>query len=885
MKSFILAILTGLILFPGIAAADPAVSNSVVRETLANGMRVILLPNKLAPVATTIVMYGVGSDDDTTPGVAHATEHMLFRGTDSVSAGQLSDIAARMGAQYNAQTSNEFTLYWFKLPSAYVNVALHIEADRMTHAALRAADWATERGAIQEEIRAQESLPGYAIGLKLRSVFFNGTPFANSVGGTVDSFQKMTSDNIKNFYATWYHPNNATLIVSGDIDAGQTLKTVHALFDSIPAAMLPARAPIQVAPLAATTIEDTMDFPVGFAALSYRLPGSTDPDYAASLVLGQVFDSGRSALADLSAQHKVLAALSIANAYPETGVDFLVTIPVQGATTQNALSLVSGIVDDYRTNGVPADLIEAAKTRLIAERAFSQASISGLGFAWAEADSHRQTSPDAVYDAISQVTAADVNRVLTKYFDHTHQVSLIINAKPSSTMAHPDANAGIENVSYTPSKDEPLPEWAAIALKTPLHAPADDTNIVRHRLTNGLRIAIRQESAAPAVIVSGFIRNDPQLYAPLGKDGVSMVVSSLLPWGTTTYDRKAYQAQLDAVAASVTLGTSFSLTVPSKDFDRGMQLLADGLLHPAFDPQAFMIVKEDTLQSVIVDNALPSEKADLASRQALYPPGDPRRRDITATTVSSISLNDAKRYYRFAYRPDLAEIAVVGDVAPAQAERVVQQYFGVWKSAGKPPTFQYPNIKTKTPKAMSVTVKSATNTQSDVTLKQVLHLRGTDNDYVPLLLANTILSGEGTGSLLFANVRTRLGYVYSIDSDLSVKPEGAEFTISFASEPRNVDHAESAALAIIKQLQRSPLPLVELQRAKASLVAKRVLPLDSYSGVAEDMLSGDDGGAFARMSDRLFWSALLQTTPAQVEHAMRRIDAGRFVRVVVAPSA
>ena len=343
-------------------------------------MHVVILTNALAPVATTIMMYGVGSDDDTMPGVAHATEHMLFRGTSDLSAGQLSDIAARMGAVYDAQTSNEWTLYWFKLPSAYVDVALHVEADRMTNATISEADWATERGAIEQEIQAQASQPGYKISTKVQSAFFAGTPFANTTGGTVASFDKMKADDIKSFYRAWYHPSNATLIIAGDVDPVKTLASVHALFDKIPAGAEPAHAPIQVPPLPSTTITDTIDFPLGFGAYAYRLPGSTSPDYAPAIVLNDVFDSGRGAFADLQAEGKLLGAISFSAAFPETGVTFFVAVPNQGGDPQAALSQVQGVIDAYRANGVPPDLVAASQRRLLAQRAFGQASISGLAF-------------------------------------------------------------------------------------------------------------------------------------------------------------------------------------------------------------------------------------------------------------------------------------------------------------------------------------------------------------------------------------------------------------------------------------------------------------------------------------------------------------------------
>ena len=161
-------------------------------------------------------------------------------------------------------------------------------------------------------------------------------------------------------------------------------------------------------------------------------------------------------------------------------------------------------------------------------------------------------------------------------------------------------------------------------------------------------------------------------------------------------------------------------------------------------------------------------------------------------------------------------------------------------------------------------------------------MRRSDADYVPLLLANTILSGEGTGSLLFEELRTRRGYVYSTDSDFSVNRNEAEFSVSFASDPKNVGRANAAVVAIIKRLQSHALPAVELQRAKALLLAERVLPLDSYMGVADDMLRGARDG-YANASEGWFWAALLQTTPARMQHALRRIDADHFLRVIVEP--
>ncbi|MDB5028503.1 MAG: peptidase, partial [Candidatus Eremiobacteraeota bacterium] len=843
-----------------VQAQAPATSDGAVRATLANGMHVILLPDKLAPVATTMVAYGVGSNDDTMPGIAHATEHMLFRGTPSLSGGQLADIAARMGAEYNAFTSDQFTLYYYKLPSAYADLALRIEADRMVNASIRAADWATERGAIEQEIRAKQSQPAYKIGTKLREVFFQGTPFATASGGTIPSFEKMSSDDIRAFYRAWYKPGNATLIVAGDIDPQHMLAEIHRQFDGVPAGEAPVRKPIDVPALASTSLESTIDFPIGFGVLAYRLPGSNAPDYAASRVLSAAFSSGRSAFSDLTADGKTLGVLTLGNAFPELGASFLLAIPAKGGTPQSAQALVGGVVEEYRKTGIPDELIAAAKTRLLSEQAYAQSSISGLGFAWAEATVQQRVSPDAAYEAIAKVSADDVNRVLRTYFTPEHRLSIVITAKPSASTQKVDPSAAVEHVGFTPTVHDALPAWAQFALKAPLRAPADGSGTLMRRLPNGLHFRVRREKVAPTVVVSGFVRTSPELYVPAGKDGLGIIVDGLLPWGTASYDRKAYQAQLDAIAATAQLGTSFALKVQSKDFERGMELLADGLLHPALAKDGFDVTKASVLQNVGVANSLPKTKAELAQRMALYAAGDPRRRDTTERTIAAITLEDAKKYYRFAYRPDVTALAVVGDVDPERAANAVRKYFGDWKAVGARPTFRYPRLKGPATKAQTVTVKSPASAQSEVTLKQVFAMNRGDDDYVPLLLANTILSGEGTGSLLFEELRTRRGFVYSVDSGFQVDSRGAEFSVSFASDPKNVGRANAAVIAMIKRLQSHPLSAVELQRAKALLLAQRVLPLDSYGGVADDMLSGARVGYFGASSEKWFWDSLLRTT-------------------------
>jgi len=633
------AILAALLAFPQFAAAQSAApapkhaaETSVVRETLANGLRVVLLPDHLAPVVTTIVSYDVGDDDDTSPGIAHATEHMLFRGTNDVSAGQFADIAARMGAEYNAFTGNEQTVYYFRVPSAYVNVALRLEADRMTGATISPKAWQTERGAIEQEIRAQQSQPSYKIAHALQQRFFAGTPFATAGGGTIASFEKMTSADIARFYHTWYHPNNATLLIAGDIDSAATLQEIHKLFNPIAQKTVPQRPAITVPPLQATTLHDTLDFPIPVAALAYRLPGSNDKDHAAALLLDDIFNSGRGSLADLSASGKLLAAFNIESAFPEVGASFFAVVPAGGQQPQPALDLVSKALDDYRVNGLPHELIQAAKRDVLSETAYRAASIRGLAFAWSEALQEHHASLDEQHAAVQTLSDDDVNRVFRAYFTPEHRLTVVLDANPKSATPHVDRSAAVENVHYDSDTVEPLPAWARAALNVPLTVPHEQRTVTA-RLANGLTVTVRRETASPTLSLHGSIRMSPELYEPRGKEGVSGVTEALLTWGTTTFDRKQYAAQLEDISATAELGSRFRLKSQTSDFPKAVAILADGMLHPAFPEPGFNVSKGKAIEAFSASEKLPKTRAERAANATLYPAGDPRRRYASAASV------------------------------------------------------------------------------------------------------------------------------------------------------------------------------------------------------------------------------------------------------------
>src|ERR1700761_4488185 len=297
---------------------------SIVRATLANGLGVIIVRNKVAPGGLTSVNYLTGSQETPPgfPGTAHAQEHMMFRGSPGLTADQLADIGNVMGGNFNANTRESLTQYLFTVPAEDLDVALHLEAVRMEDVLDSAADWKQERGAIEQEVAQDLSNPSYILYSKVRSAMFAGTPYAYDALGTRPSFEKTTAAMLKKFHDTWYAPNNAILVVVGDVDPQATLTEVKQLFGGIKAKKLPARAAVHLQPAHATSFTVDTDRPNGTQMIAMRVPGLDSPDFPALELLSDVLSSRRFDLYGLVPQGKALDAEFLLDPLPEAGIAY-----------------------------------------------------------------------------------------------------------------------------------------------------------------------------------------------------------------------------------------------------------------------------------------------------------------------------------------------------------------------------------------------------------------------------------------------------------------------------------------------------------------------------------------------------------------------------------
>jgi len=812
--------------------------SDVTRYTLPNGLRVVIVRNDLAPVVTVQENYLVGGDETPAgfPGMAHAQEHMAFRGCADLSADQIAAIYAQLGGDNDADTQQNITQFFETVPSQDLDVALRADADCMRDIADSQAQWKQERGAIEQEVSRDLSNPTYKFLVRMNRDMFAGTPYEHDALGTRPSFDATTGAMLKSFQEKWYAPNNAILVITGQVEPVKTLETIKQLYGSIPRKNVPPRPEIHLKPVKAEHFTLPSDYPYQISIVAYRMPGTDSRDYAASRVLSDVLASQRADIYGLVPEGKALdAGFEVGETYRKAGAAFAYAAIPTNANAANIEQSLQTILGHYVKNGLPPDLVEAAKRSEVASFEFERDSIPGLASLWSQAvAAEGRNSPEQDVEAIQDVTVQDVNRVARQYLLPQNAIVATLVPEPSGQAVASKGFGGVEKVTATPTKPVPLPQWAEPLTKT-VAVPKWNLHPVESTLPNGIQLIVETESLTPTVTITGEIRHEPALEVPPGQEGVASVLDGLFSYGTTTLDRLAFQKALDDIAANESAGTSFQLQVLKQFFSRGLQLLTENELNPALPAEAFKVVQQQTADSVAGLLKSPDYRANRALLEGLLPPGDPELRQATPQKISSLTLEDVQTYYRQTFRPDLTKIVVIGDISPEEAKQEITRWFGSWNATGPKPEVDLPSVSSNKPTAS--VVPDATRVQDQVTLAEELPINRFDADYYPLQLANHILGGGFYATRLYRDLREKTGYVYNVDEALDAGRTRTSFSISYGADPVNVAKARALIEQDLTAMQTAAPSSGEMQQARSMLLRQLPLGEASESQIAEGLLA------------------------------------------------
>ena len=426
-QTFARTLLTGAAL--AAALAPPALANPF-QTTLANGMKLIVKEDRRAPSVVHMVWYRAGAMDEPegVSGVAHVLEHMMFKGTKAVGPGEFNQRVAALGGRDNAFTSKDYTAYFQQVPPAHLDTVMALEADRMQNLELTDEAFAREIEVVKEERRLRtDDQPRALVYEQLMATAFQAHPYRRPVIGWMPDLQAMQAEDARTWYRRWYAPNNAWLVVVGDVDHQEVFRQAEQHYGAVAARALPARRistePAQRGPRSAV-VRAPAELP--YLAMAWQVPALRDPaadrEAYALQVLAAVLDGHDGARLNRHLVRDARLAVSAGAGYDGSGrgpaLFYLDGVPAPGHTMDELEAALRTELQRIRDTGVSAAELARVKTQAVASRVYKRDSLMGqameIGFLEAAGLSWRDE--ERLLEGLRAVTAEEVQAVARRYF-------------------------------------------------------------------------------------------------------------------------------------------------------------------------------------------------------------------------------------------------------------------------------------------------------------------------------------------------------------------------------------------------------------------------------------------------------------------------------------
>ncbi len=418
------------VLFLMLGVQSVVFAQEIKDMTLENGMKVIVREDHRSPVVVNMIWYKAGSMDETnqTTGVAHVFEHMMFKGTKKHGQGQFSKIVASLGGQENAFTSKDYTAYFQQIQKDQLEKMMELEADRMQNLLLSPESFSKEIQVVMEERRLRtEDQPASLLGETICATAFMVHPYHWPVIGWMNNLENMTVEDVRDWYKQWYMPNNATMVVVGDVVADEVFLLAQKYFGDIPRGELVLTRP-QVEPeqkgIRRITVKASAENPI--VLLSFRAPMlndiEKDDDVYALDVLSAILDGYDNARlsAKLVRKDKIASTVSVSYSVPSRGPALfsIEAVPLGKTTTENLEKAIRAEISKIAKEGVSKAELERVKTQIISSQIYKRDSLFGqaMEIGVLEMTGVGYEQMDRIIEKLKGVTSEQVQAVAKKYF-------------------------------------------------------------------------------------------------------------------------------------------------------------------------------------------------------------------------------------------------------------------------------------------------------------------------------------------------------------------------------------------------------------------------------------------------------------------------------------
>ncbi len=831
-------------------------------EVLSNHLRVILTKDHSMPLVTLVMVYHAGSRNELREprGAAHFLEHMMFKGSRNYDKpSTIARIVKKAGGQINAATLMDGTYYYATLPSNKLELAIAAESDRMRNALLDKTEFESERTVIQNELRRLEDSPLHKLEDTVWDTAYEVHPYKYPVIGTEDDLEKIKIEDIRQFYNTYYWPNNATIVVTGDFDEKDTLSLIQNYFGQIRPSPnkiqeLALQEPLQNQ--GKSVFLETRE-KLRVILIAHKVPRTLSEDGTALEVLAQILGQGKT-----SRLHRRLVDQGLATevhcSNSKTYDEGLLTTKVvltPDANSAEVKEIVLNAYEEILRRGVTNDEVNRAKYQLLAQSAYAKDGTYAIAMGLSEGVMLGDWTYFVTHDEfIQNVTATDIKRPANRYLSRGKMTIGYLNAKPGQLpvkLSHTVPRQKNGHTAYRfPEKQKSSMTLSSGGLPSIISKSFNRKLSKRsaEQFIGGIKLITVPTAIRDVVTIAGSFEGAGSAYSK--NRMLPRLVTEMLDQGTRYHDRFRTAEILEELGAEISFDLNqrrvgFSARCLKKDFPRVMLMTAEQLRFPSFDPQEFERQKQRLRAEIYKAMSSPLNQARAALTREIYSPHHPNYEipfEKQLQELDRITLESVKIFHKTHYGPQNMTVIVTGDVQGIPIEEVTRRAFRGWTQKSlieidnklaslspRPPIKKFVRLENKK--------------QLGIAMGHALPLHRLSSEFLPVYLANEILGGEITDRLGL-KIRDEQGLTYGIRSQVTGLDEKTQghWQIQLSLDPDVLGRGMDAVFKEIQSFLKEGVTSEELEDKKNTLIGHFEISLSTSRGLANEILYAEELG-------------------------------------------
>lgn len=888
------------------ASTEPAPVSALVGEVkipherfqLDNGLTVIVHTDRKAPVVAVSTWYNVGSKDEPKgkTGFAHLFEHLMFNGSENLPGDYFTYLEQIGATDYNGTTWFDRTNYFQTVPTGALERALFMESDRMGYllGAVTQEKLDNQRGVVQNEKRQGDNRPGGLLDYEILAALFpEGHPYHHDTIGSMADLDAASLETVRDWFRDKYGPNNAVLVLAGDIDAASARPLVEKYFAAIPRGPVNNPAQADVPTLAAPkTIVQKDRVAATQIQRVWATGGLLDPDMEALDLGASILGGLASSRLDNALVRDEKIAVSVSTNYmPFQRIgQFTVTAVVKpGVDTALVEKRVDEILADFIANGPTQEELKRAATTEVAGTIRGLEQVGGFegkavtlaeGQVY-EGDSNSYAKQLARY---SSLTPADVKAAMQKWLTRP---PVLVRLEPGDRPPYVEAKGGkapktkAAPVKITKREVPPVGQLAAL----------DFPDIERAQLSNGIQVTYAQRGAVPVTQVAMAFDAGSAADSP-SRRGLQNMTLSLLDEGAGELSSRQIAERMEELGARIAAQPTPDLSIVrlsalSDNLQPSLNLLADVVQRPRFDAPEVERVRNQLLTQISQEQKDPNQIARRAAPALLYGPNHPYATAGSGDpeAVKAISRDDLTGFQQSWLRPDNVTLFVVSDRPLAEITPQLEATFGKWATpavAKGVKQFTAPPARLSKPRV--VLIDRPGSPQSVIRAVQLTPL-DPKGDTLAATTANDVLAGSFL-SRLNMDLRETKGWSYGVGGAFSLNREAAPFLINAPVQADRTGDAIAALNTQMKQfLSTKGVNDEELSRTIANNINGLPGSYETGEAVLQAMIENALLGRPDTYQEELAAKYRGMTQASLDQAARANIDPNAFIWVVVGDAA